>query len=62
LDTNGNIRRLKEGEEPKINEIPIDFEPDPKCKDCWGRGYKRIIIENITEIRPCHCVRKKKKG
>jgi len=59
MDTQGNIRWLKENEKPKPNEIPIDCEPNPKCEYCYGRGFIRYIIENIVEIKPCHCIRKK---
>jgi len=60
MDTSGNIRKLDPGEEPGHLEIPIDHEPDPKCKICYGRGFVRHVIENVVEIRPCHCVKKRR--
>ena len=31
------------------------------CKDCFGRGYVRVIVENNSEdgyiLRPCKCVK-----
>lgn len=42
---------------PRDNEIPIDKLADPNCKDCYGRGHIKRIIENIREIEPCHCVK-----
>ena len=59
MDTRGNIREIGTEDNPQPNEILIDKKPNPKCKDCYGRGYQRWIIENITETKPCHCVRKK---
>ena len=44
---------------PKDNEVPIDKLPDPNCKDCYGRGFIRVVLENIREVRPCHCVQNK---
>ena len=58
MDTEGNIRKL-ENQKLKSNEILLDNEPNPNCKDCFGRGYQRWIIENITETKPCHCTKKK---
>lgn len=40
--------------------IPIDSFPDPKCKDCFGRGHITRIIENIRKVEPCYCVRNEK--
>jgi hypothetical protein len=57
MDTEGTLRHLGLGEKPKANEVPLGKEPDPNCKDCFGRGYQRWIIENITETRPCHCTK-----
>ncbi len=57
MDTSGNIRKLKPGEIPKDDEIPIDKLPNPKCKDCYGRGHITRIIENIRKVEPCYCVK-----
>ena len=61
MDTEGNIRELQKGEKPALNEIPIKYLPDPKCKDCYGRGFIRLKLENIVETRPCHCVMRRRK-
>jgi len=58
MDTQGNIRKLLDDEDPKPNEIRLEKEPDPNCKDCYGRGFIRYIIENVVEIKPCHCTKK----
>jgi len=41
---------------------PIPLSSNPNCKDCWGRGYVRVIPTHLDagifrEIRPCHCVK-----
>ena len=59
MDTEGYIRKLLDGVRPRKNEIQINSLPDPNCKDCYGRGFQRFLIENITETRPCHCVKKR---
>ena len=59
MDTEGNIRTLRGGEKPKVNEVELDHLPDPNCKDCFGRGFQRFLIQNITETRPCHCTKAK---
>ena len=61
MDTKGNIRELKPGESPRPNEIPLDKKPNPKCKDCYGRGFVRYIVKNIAETVPCHCTKLGKK-
>jgi len=43
-------------------EGDIQLKPKPRCKDCLGRGYVRIIPTHLDankyrEIRPCHCVK-----
>jgi hypothetical protein len=57
MDTQGHIRMIAVNEDAKPNEVPIDKLPDPKCKDCFGRGFQRFLIENVSEVKPCHCVR-----
>ena len=57
MNTEGNIRGLMDGERPRKNEVPVDKLPDPNCPDCYGRGFQRFLIENITETRPCHCTK-----
>jgi len=41
---------------------PVQLKPNPKCKDCWGRGYILVIrpdlnVDKYREARPCHCVK-----
>ena len=57
MNTDGEIRQLMDGEKPKRNEVPLGKLPDPNCPDCYGRGFQRFLIENVTETRPCHCTR-----
>lgn len=57
MDDRGNIRQIPDGEQPKMNEVPLDKLPDPKCEDCFGRGFQRRLIENITVTEPCHCTK-----
>ena len=37
----------------------IELKPNPKCNDCWGRGWVALVIPGspYREIRPCHCVK-----
>jgi len=38
------------------NAIEIKGLPDQKCKECFGKGYIRRIIQNVREIEPCTCL------
>ena len=58
MDSKGHIRHLEPGEQPRPDEILIEKDPNPKCKDCYGRGHIRYIILNKVKIGPCHCVGK----
>ena len=59
MDTRGTIIDVKPGEEPPINSVPLDKRPDPNCKDCYGCGFLRYIVENVAETVPCHCTKRK---
>lgn len=42
--------------------IRIKLEPKKNCKICFGRGYNRIIRQDLDaskyrELRPCTCVK-----
>ena len=57
MNTDGDIRELIDGK-LKPDEVPIDKLPNQKCNDCYGRGFQRYLIENISKVVPCHCVKK----
>ena len=57
MNTDGDIREINGKLKP--DEVFIDKPPNPKCSDCYGRGFQRYLIENISKVVPCHCVKRK---
>jgi len=49
-------------EDELISQEKIELKPKPHCKWCFGRGYVRVIPQNLNpnkyrEVRPCSCVK-----
>lgn len=39
------------------DEFLKEFLPNPKCKDCWGKGRLTKIIRKGIKSKPyCYCV------
>jgi len=44
------------GDKIPENAVEIKGLPDAKCRECFGKGYIRRIIQNVREIEPCTCL------
>ena len=62
----GEIRKFKDTETLKKTQesrvrkgfkplIELDKEPDPNCKECFGRGWIGKDVDT-EEVIPCKCV------
>ncbi len=52
MDTSGTIHEIAQDDAVPESMVPVKGYPNPKCNDCYGRGYIRRIIQNITELWP----------
>lgn len=57
LDISDKVRRLAPGAKPQTRDIFLSEHANPKCRDCLGRGWRRFLVNDTTEMRLCHCVR-----
>lgn len=52
---------MKKSKLPEVKDVKIKLNPNPHCRDCYGRGWVLVLHPDLVgaykEVRPCHCVK-----
>ena len=58
MDTKGHIFDVPTDAQTPEDAIRVKGYPDPHCNQCYGRGFIKRILENISQIVLCGCLGK----